>query len=100
MPRRKVNIRPGKNTVIMCTDPDSDSDIVIEEGETDLKTRCLIVKKEMIEAEDEGAQANDEESKEGMEATQGEETASQTVEQKTEDLDETISSTSTQDFDR
>ena len=31
VPRRQVNIRPKKKTVILCIDPDSDSDIVIEE---------------------------------------------------------------------
>ena len=38
VPRRRVNIRPGKRTVVLCIDPDSDSDIAIEEGETDFKT--------------------------------------------------------------
>ena len=38
VPRRRVNIRPGKKTVVLCIDPDSDSDLVIEEGEMDFKT--------------------------------------------------------------
>ena len=46
VPRRRVNIRPGKKTVVLCIDPNSDSDIVTEEGEVDFKTQCLIVKKE------------------------------------------------------
>ena len=77
-------------------------DIVIEEGDTDLKSQCLIVKGERIETENKGAQADDEQSKDGTEVAQeqGEEIASQTAEQKTEDPDETISSTLTQDFDR
>ena len=84
----------------MCID--LDSDIIIEEGDTDLKSRCLIVKGERIETEDEGAQADEKQSKEGIEVAQEqrEETASQTAEQKMEDLDETILSTLTQDFDR
>ena len=101
VPRRRVNIRPNKKTVVLCIDPDSDSDIVIEEGEADFKSHCLTVK-EKKEEEDEGVQADDEQSKEGMEPSQkqGEESASQMTEQKTEDQDITISSTSAQDFDR
>ena len=38
VPRRRVNIRPGKKMVVLCIDPDSDSDIAIKEGETDFKT--------------------------------------------------------------
>ena len=84
----------------MCIDLDLDSDIIIEEGEVDFKSRCLIVKGEKVE-EDEGAQA-DELSKEGMEPSQkqGEESASQMTEQKMEDPDEMISNTLTQDFNR
>ena len=33
----KVNIRPNKGTVILYIDPNSDSDVIIEEGETDFK---------------------------------------------------------------
>ena len=38
VPRRRINIRPSKRTVVLCIDPDSDSDIAIEEGEMDFKT--------------------------------------------------------------
>ena len=38
VPRRRVNIRPGKKMVVLCIDPDSDSNIATEEGETDFKT--------------------------------------------------------------
>ena len=44
VPRRHVNIRPKKKTVILCIDPDSDSDIVIEEEEGDFRERCIITK--------------------------------------------------------
>ena len=37
VPRRRVNIRPRKRTVVLCIDPDLDSNIIIEEGEMDLK---------------------------------------------------------------
>ena len=37
VPRRRVNIRPKKKTVILCIDPDSDSDVVIEEEEGDFR---------------------------------------------------------------
>ena len=96
-----MNIRPGKGTVIMCINPDLDLDIIIEEGEADFKSRCLIFKGEKVE-EDEGAQADDEQSKEGTEPSQEQdkESASQMTEQKTEDPDEMISSTLTQDIDR
>ena len=43
VPRRRVNIRPKKKTVILCIDLDSDSDIVIEE-EGDFRERCIIIK--------------------------------------------------------
>ena len=39
VPWRWVNIRPKKRTVILCIDPDSDSDIVIEEGEGDFREK-------------------------------------------------------------
>ena len=100
VPRRRINIKPGKKTVVLCIDPNLDSDIIIEEGETDLKSRCLIVKGEE-EEEDKGVQADDEQSKEGMGPSQeqGEESTSQMTGQKMEDQDEMISSTSAQDFD-
>ena len=44
VPRRQVNIRSKKKTVILCIDPDSDSDIVIEEEERDFRERCIIIK--------------------------------------------------------
>ena len=37
VPRKWVNIRPNKKMVVLCIDPDSDSDIVIEEGRQILK---------------------------------------------------------------
>ena len=44
VPRRRVNIRPKKKTVILCIDPDSNSHIVIEEEEGDFRERCIITK--------------------------------------------------------
>ena len=44
VPRRRVNIKPKKKTVILCIDPDSDSDIIIEEEEGDFRERCIITK--------------------------------------------------------
>ena len=41
VPRRRVNIKPKKKTIILCIDPDSDSDVVIEE-EGDFRERCII----------------------------------------------------------
>ena len=41
VPQRQVNIRPKKITVILCIDPDSDSDMVIEEGEEILEKDAL-----------------------------------------------------------
>ena len=35
-----------RRRVILCIDPDSDSDIVIEEGEGDFRKRCIIIKGE------------------------------------------------------
>ena len=83
----------------MCIDPDSDSDVVIEEGEGDFKERCLIIKGEERNVEEEAEQADDEQSEQLTEA--GTELGtSLATEQETEDKDETISSTLTQDFDR
>ena len=99
VPQRQVNIRPKKRTVILCIDPDSDSDVAIEEGEGDFRERCIIIKGEERNIEEEAAQADNEQSEQLTEA--GTETGtSLTAEQETEDKDETISSTSTQDFDR
>ena len=44
VPRRQVNIRPEKKTIILCIDPDSDSDVVIEEEEGDFRERCIITR--------------------------------------------------------
>ena len=83
----------------MCINPDSDSDVVIEEGEGDFKERCLIIKGEERNVEDETEQADHEESEQLTEAGT-EPGTSLATEQETEDKDETISSTLTQDFDR
>ena len=83
----------------MCIDPDSDSDVVIEEGEGDFKERCIIIKGEERNVEEEAEQADNEQSEQLTEAGT-EPGTSLTSEQETEDKDETISSTSTQDFDR
>ena len=99
VPRRWVNIRPKKKTVILCIDPDSDSDIVIEEGEGDFRERCIIIKGKEWDVEEEAEQADDEQS-EPLTTVETEPGMSLTAEQETEDKDETISSTSTQDFDR
>ena len=56
VPRRWVNIRPKKKTVILCIYPDSDSDIVIEE-EGDFRERCIITKKKW-NVEEEAEQAD------------------------------------------
>ena len=97
VPRRKVNVRPNKGTVILYIDPDSNSDVIIEEGETDFKMRCLIMKKEKKDKEEEAEQADDEQYEQPTEATTKPETTLAS-EQETEDKDEMISSTSTQDF--
>ena len=99
VPWRWVNIRPKKRTVILCIDPDSDSNIVIEEGEGDFRERCIIIKEEEWDVEEKAEQADNEQSeplitvgtKPGM---------SMTAEQEMEDKDETISSASTHDFDK
>ena len=80
----------------MCINSDSNSDVVIEEGEGDFKERCVIIKGEERNVEEE---ADDEQSEQPTEAGT-EPGTSLATEQKTEDKDETISSTSTQDFDR
>ena len=83
----------------MCIDPDSDSDVVIEEGEEDFKERCIIVKGNKRDIEEEAEQADDEQSEQHTEAGT-EPGTSLTVEPEMENKDETISSTSTHDFDR
>ena len=84
--------------VILCIDPDSDSDVVIEEGEEDFKERYMIITREKKNAEEEAEQADDEQSGQPTE-TETEPGTSLVTEQETEDKDETISSMSTQDFD-
>ena len=44
IPRRQVNIRPEKKTIILCIDPDSDSDVIIEEEEGNFRERCIITR--------------------------------------------------------
>ena len=44
-PRRQVNIRPEKKTIILCIDPDSDSDVVIEEEEGNFRERCILTRR-------------------------------------------------------
>ena len=79
----------------MCIDPDSDSDIVIEEGEGDFRERCIIVKGEERNIEEEAEQADNEQSEQLTKAGT-EPGMSLTAGQKTEDKDETISSTLTE----
>ena len=99
VPWRWVNVRPRRKTVILCINPDSNSDVVIEEGEGDFKERCIIIKGEERNVEEEAEQADNEQSEQLTEVGTKPGT-SLTTEQETEDKDETISSTSTQDFDR
>ena len=73
--------------------------LIIEEREGDLKERCIIIKEEEKNVEEEAEQADDKQSEQPTEAGTKPETSLAT-EQETEDEDETISSTSTQDFDR
>ena len=70
--------------------------MVIEEG--DFKERCVIIKGEEKNVEEEAEQADDEQSEQPTEAGTEPETSLAT-EQETKDKDETISSTLTQDFD-
>ena len=82
----------------MCIDPDSDSDIAIEE-EGDFRERCIKIKGKERDVEEEAEQADDEQS-EPLTTVETKPGTSLTAEQETEDKDETISSTLTQDFDR
>ena len=52
--------------VILCIDPDSDSDVVIEEGEGDFKERCIIIKGEEKNVE-EAEQADNKQSEQPTE---------------------------------
>ena len=99
VPRRRVNIRPKKKTIILCIDPDSDSDVVIEEEEGDFRERCIITRGNEQNVEEEAEQADDEWS-EPLTTIETEPGMSLAADQETKDKDETISSTSTQDFDR
>ena len=45
VPRRQVNIRPEKKTIILCIDPDSDSDVVIEEEEGNFREKYTITRR-------------------------------------------------------
>ena len=83
----------------MCIDPDSDSDVAIEEGEGDFRKRCVIINGEERDIEEEAEQADDEQSEQLTKAGT-EPGTSLTAEQETENKDETISSTLTQDSDR
>ena len=60
VPRRQVNIRPEKKTIILCIDPDSDSDVVIEEEEGDFRERCIITGRNERNVEEKAEQADDE----------------------------------------
>ena len=60
IPRRQVNIRPEKKTIILCIDPDSNSDVVIEEEEGDFRERCIITGRNKQNVEEEAEQADDE----------------------------------------
>ena len=85
--------------VILCIDPDSDSDVIIEEEEGDFREKCIITKGNERNVEEEAEQADDEQS-EPLTTEETEPGTSLAADQETEDKDETISSTSTQDFDR
>ena len=78
----------------MCIDPDSNSDVVIEE-EGDFRERCAIIEGEERNVEEEAEQADDEQAEQLTEAGTVPETSLITG-QETEDRDETISSTLTQ----
>ena len=81
----------------MCIDPDSNSDVVIEEGEGDFRERCIIIKGEERNIEKEAEEADDEQSEQLTEAGT-EPRTSLTTGKETEDRDETISSTSTHGY--
>ena len=99
VPRRWVNMKSKKKTIILCIDPDSDSDVVIEEEEGDFREWCIITRGNEWNVEEEAEQADDEWS-EPLTTIETEPGMSLAADQETEDKDETISSTSTQDFDR
>ena len=99
IPRRQVNIRPDKKTIILCINPDSDSDVVIEEEEGKIRETCIITSRNERNVEEEAEQADDEQS-EPLTIEETEPGTSLAADQETEDKDEMISSTSTQNFDR
>ena len=90
-------MRLKSKTVILCIDLDSDSDVVIEEGDRDFKDRSIIIKGEEKNVEEEAEQADNEQSEQPTE-TETKPGTSLATEQETKDKDETISSTSTQYF--
>ena len=75
----------------MCIDPDSDSNVVIKEGEGDFKERFVIIKGEERNVEEETEQADDKQTEQATEAETKPGTSLATK-QETEDKDETISS--------
>ena len=77
----------------------TDSDIIIKEEEGDFRERCIITKGNEWNVEEEAEQADDEWS-EPLTTVESEPGMSLTADQETEDKDETISSTLTQNFDR
>ena len=85
--------------VILCIDSDSDSDVAIGEAEEDFEERCIIIKGEERNVEEEAEQADDKQSEQPTEVGT-EPRTSLATEQETEDRNETISSTSTKDFNR
>ena len=68
-------MRPNKKTVILCIDPDSDSDIAIEEGEEDFKERCIIIKGEKKDTGEKAEQADDKQSEQPREVVTEQETS-------------------------
>ena len=84
---------------MLCIDPDSDLDVVIEEEEGDFREGCIITRGNERNVEEEAEQADDEWS-EPLTTIETEPGTSLAADQETEDKDETISSTSTQDFNR
>ena len=62
IPRRQVNVRLDKKTIILCINPDSDSDVVIEEEEGNFREACIITRRNERDVEEEAEQADDERS--------------------------------------
>ena len=61
-PKDELILDQRRRQSYLCIDPDSDSDIVIEEGEGDFRERCIIIKGEEQDVEEEAEQADDEQS--------------------------------------